>query len=122
MAYVRLSFQLVNTFLLCHPFGMKLSIVNKRTPEHAGVYKIHLDGELAYIGQSDGVVRRIKNHGAMPGGMCEQVGRFKGMRVGAIHVESTEIPCKLQRDSVERQLIATLWPPACIRGNPNRKG
>lgn len=121
-AYFTPYFQLVNIYFPCDNSGMKWKPLVLNVPDFSGLYRIALDGKLAYIGQAEMVFKRLSGHGILPGGACDKFGLFKGIPFETLEIKTYEITCKLKRLRVERRLIGILKPPACIAGNPDNAG
>ena len=87
-------------------------------PDSPGVYAVYLDGRLAYIGSSDNVKRRLKDHSF---GVAARVGVWRGMAFTDLSVKTRQCDCKLQALALESALIRRLRPCLNVAGNPTAK-
>lgn len=100
---------------------MNWATVSRSSPEHPGVYRIELDGALAYIGQSGRVINRLCSQGIIPGGVCHREGRYKGFAFREVSVSSIVIADTPERLAMEKSLIEQLRPALCVLFNPENR-
>ena len=87
-------------------------------PASPGVYAVYLDGVLAYIGSSQNLKVRLKNHSF---GVATRVGMWRGMAFTDVSIKTRQCDCKLKALALESALIRRLRPRLNVAGNPTAK-